>query len=129
MSITAVPVIVYCVFRVWQAFKEMERMRLGREGERAVAEQLDVLKSQGAIVFHDLVGDGFNLDHVVLSSQGVFVVETKTHSKPAKGSPKVTFDGKTLLVNGFQLDRDPITQVQANANWLVGALRATTGKE
>jgi len=129
MSITAAPVIAYCVFRVWQALKEMERLRLGREGERAVAEQLDVLKSQGAIVFHDLVGDGFNLDHVVLSSRGIFVVETKTRTKPAKGSPTITFDGKTVLINGFEPERDPITQAQGNARWLGEMLRASTGKE
>ena len=129
MSITAAPIIVCCVFRVWQAFKETQRLRLGREGERAVAEQLDVLKGQGAIVFHDLIGDGFNLDHVILSSHGVFVVETKTRTKPIKGSPSVTFDGKTLLVNGFEPERNPVNQAQANARWLGEMLRTSTGKE
>jgi hypothetical protein len=129
MSIVAVPVIAYCGFRFWQALKEIKRLRLGRDGERAVAEQLDVLKQQSAIVFHDLIGDGFNLDHVVLSNRGIFVVETKTHSKPVKGSPPVTFDGKTLLVNGFEPERNPITQAQGNAKWLDEMLRASTGKE
>jgi hypothetical protein len=129
MSVTAAPVISYCVFRVWQAFKEMGRLRLGREGEKAVAEQLDILKRQGAIVFHDLIGDGFNLDHVILSSRGVFIVETKTRTKPIKGSPSVKFDGKTLLVNGFEPERNPVSQVQANAKWLAQMLRNSTGKE
>ena len=129
MSIVAVSMIAYCAFRFWQALKKIERLRLGRDGERAVAEQLDVVKKQGAIVFHDLIGDGFNLDHVVLSNRGVFVVETKTRSKPIKGSPTVTFDGKTLLVNGFEPERNPVTQAQANARWLGEMLRASTGKE
>jgi hypothetical protein len=129
MSVVATPVIAYCAFRFWQTVKEIKRLKLGRDGERAVAEQLDVLKRQGAIVFHDLIGDGFNLDHVVLSGQGVFVVETKTRSKPTKGSPTVTFDGKTLLVNGFEPERNPVTQAQGNARWLAQILRASTGKE
>jgi hypothetical protein len=129
MSITAVPVVAYCAFRFWQTMKEIKRLRLGRDGERAVAEQLDILKGQGAIVFHDLIGNGFNLDHVVLSSQGVFVVETKTYSKPIKGSPSVTFDGKTLLVNGFEPERNPVTQVQSNARWLGEMLQSSTGKK
>lgn len=129
VSITAAPVVAYCAFRFWLAFKKMEQLRLGREGERAVAEQLDALKGQGAIVFHDIVGDGFNLDHVVLSSQGVFVIEAKTRTKPIKGSPTVTFDGKTLLVNGLEPERNPVTQAQANAKWLAEMLRASTGKE
>jgi hypothetical protein len=129
MSVVAAPVISYCAFGCWQTVKEMKRLKLGRGGERAVAEQLDVLKRQGAIIFHDLIGDGFNLDHVVLSSQGVFVVETKTHSKPIKGSPTVTFDGKKLLVNGFEPERNPVTQAEGNARWLAQMLRASTGKE
>ncbi len=125
----AIVVIVYCIFAFRQTAKEVRRLKLGRDGERAVAEQLDVVKNEGAIVFHDLVGDGFNLDHVVLSSRGVFVVETKTHSKPAKGSSSVTFDGKTLLVNGFEPQRNPVTQALGNAKWLAEMLRASTGKE
>jgi hypothetical protein len=129
MSLVAAPVIAYCVFRFWYTAKEIKRLKLGRDGERTVAEQLDVLKGQGAVVLHDLIGDGFNLDHVVLSRQGVFVVETKTRTKPAKGSPTVTFDGKTLLVDGFEPERNPVTQAQGNARWLAQILRASTGKE
>ena len=129
MSFVAAPMIAYCAFRFWQGAKEMKKLRLGRDGERAVAEQLEALKRQGAIVFHDLMGDGFNLDHVVLSSRGVFVIETKTHSKPIKGSPSVTFDGKTLLINGFEPERNPVTQVQGNAKWLADMLRASTGRD
>jgi len=119
----------YCTFKFMQTVKEVRRLRLGRDGERAVAEQLDILKQQGAIVFHDLVADGFNLDHVVLSNRGVFVVETKTYSKPAKGSANVTFDAKRVFVNGFEPERNPITQAQSNARWLAEMLRTSTGKE
>jgi hypothetical protein len=129
MSIVAVPVIAYCAIRFWQTVKELKQLKLGRDGERTVAEQLDALKGQGAIIFHDLIGDGFNLDHVVLSSRGVFVVETKTRSKPIKGSPSVTFDGTTLLVNGLVPERNPVTQAQGNAKWLNEMLRTSTGKE
>ncbi|MEW6377662.1 MAG: nuclease-related domain-containing protein [Thermodesulfobacteriota bacterium] len=125
----AIVVIVYCAFAFRQTAKEVRRLKLGRDGERAVAEQLDVVKKEGAIVFHDLIGDGFNLDHVVLSSRGVFVVETKTHTKPIKGSPSVTFDGKTLLINGLEPERDPVSQAEGNARWLAQMLRATTGKD
>jgi hypothetical protein len=110
LSAVAALVITYCAFRIRKGVKEMRQLRLGRDGERAVAEQLDFLKRQGAIVFHDLVGDGFNIDHVVLSNRGVFVVETKTRTKPIKGSPSVSFDGKKLLVNGFEPDRNPVIQ-------------------
>jgi len=129
LSAVAVAGIAYCTFRIWQTTKEVQRLRLAGDGERTVAEQLDVVKREGAIVFHDVVGDGFNIDHVVLSNHGIFVVETKTRTKPAKGSPSVTFDGNTLLINGFEPKRNPITQVQGNTRWLAEALRTSTGKE
>ncbi len=49
LSAIAIVVIGYCAFRFWQTAKEVQRLRLARDGERAVAEQLDVLKGEGAI--------------------------------------------------------------------------------
>ncbi len=34
-----------------------------------------------------------------------------------------------LLVNGFEPERNPVTQAEGNARWLVQVLRASTGKE
>ncbi len=125
----AVLAIGYCGFGLWHTRKYLNRLRLGRDGERKVGEELDKLKRQGAIVFHDLIADDFNIDHVVLSRNGIFVLETKTRSKPARGSANVTFDGESLLINGFKPDRNPITQVQSNARWLSEMLRDSTGRE
>jgi hypothetical protein len=101
-------------------------MRLGRDGERAVAESLDELKAAGAVVFHDIQAPNFNIDHVVLSRHGIFVIETKTFSKAPRA--EVTYDGKTLLVNGRTPQRDPILQVEACADWVRKTLEAMTAK-
>jgi Nuclease-related domain len=128
-AITGV-VIAYCAFRIYRVFKKIEPLKLGRDGERIVAEQLDVLKQQGAVIFHDVVADGFNLDHVIFSKFGIFVVETKTRSKPITDSKDsiVTYDGNVLLVDGFKPDRDPVAQSQMNARWLANELQKSTGK-
>lgn len=57
-------------------------------------------------MFHDVVGDGFNVDHILIGPAGVFTVETKTHSKP-KGNSQIVFDGETIRIDGFEPDRDP----------------------
>jgi hypothetical protein len=44
---------------------EAKRLRLGRDGERSVGQLLEGLRVNGAQVFHDLPGNGFNVDHVV----------------------------------------------------------------
>ena len=40
---------------------------------------------RGAYVFHDVPADNFNIDHVVVSGQGIFAVETKGFTKPKRG--------------------------------------------
>ena len=55
---------------------------------------------------HDLIGENFNVDHVLLGPADIFTVETKTLSKPARGKAEVRYDGQTLTVNGYTPDRD-----------------------
>jgi hypothetical protein len=120
--------LVFSAITISRARRQLRSLRLARDGERVVAEQMDTLKQQGAAVIHDVVAGKFNIDHVILSTKGVFVAETKTRSKPLRGSPTVTYDGEVLLVDGFKPERDPIAQAQANARWVADALRASTGK-
>jgi hypothetical protein len=127
-TIGTIIVIIWSVYRFVQIYREIKSLQQGRDGERIVAEQLDLLKQQGDVIIHDIVANKFNIDHVILSKKGIFVAETKTISKPQKGSPTVTFNGKALLINGFKPDRDPITQVQANAKWIAKNLYESTGK-
>jgi Nuclease-related domain len=103
------------------------RLKLGRDGEKAVGQFLEVLRERGCRVFHDLIGDGFNVDHVIIGRTGVYTVETKTISKPS-GDAKVVFDGDRLLVNGRSLGRDPVVRSRAQANWLRDLLTETTGR-
>lgn len=68
----------------------------------------DRLSSDSIRVFHDLevIEPGrkpWNIDHIVLTSAGVFAIETKTRCKPNDTRPrghaahKVIFDGQQLL--------------------------------
>ena len=127
-SAIALLALLYTVVTVIRVSRKMRSLALARDGERIVAEHIDRLKEQGAAVIHDVVGDGFNIDHVILSSKGVFVAETKTRSKPKRGSPTVSYDGKVLRVDGLTPDRDPVAQARANARWVANGLRESTGK-
>jgi hypothetical protein len=103
------------------------RIRLGRDGERLVGQYLEELRSIGASILHDVPGDGFNLDHVLICDRGVVVVETKTWSKPRKGA-KITFVGGELRVAGRKPRRDPVLQVRAEIRWLSNLLEQLTGE-
>jgi hypothetical protein len=84
----------------------------GERGELRVAEILDDLRGAGYRVFHDLVRDGFNVDHVVVGPAGVFAIETKFRS----GSGEITFrNGEGLFVGGVPEEKDSLKQARGNA--------------
>jgi len=85
------------------------------------------MREQGAKVFHDVPGDGFNLDHVVISTHGIYAIETKTRTKPSSRA-RVIVDGDTLTVAGHVPERNPIEQVTTAARWLERRLQESTGK-
>jgi len=127
-SIVAVVAVAYAVFRFYRVLPRVRQLKLGRDGEKEVGQNLEALRERGYQVFHDVVGDGFNLDHVLIGPAGVFTVETKTHSKPAKGDARIAFDGERILVDGFELDRNPVVQAKAQASWLRELLAGSTGR-
>jgi hypothetical protein len=116
----------YSVVSLFRLRRKVRALRLGWEGERAVGDLLDELRARGYLVFHDVPGSGFNLDHVIIAPQGVFVVETKTQSKHPDS--KVFFDGTRVLLDGWLPDRNPLAQARAEARWLCEALTQSTGK-
>ena len=79
-------------------------------------------------IYHDIFGGNFNLDHVIVSAKGIYVVETKTYSKPIKGEAKIKYDGNNLLIDGRPALSDPVVQVKAGAKWLTEILQSSTGK-
>jgi hypothetical protein len=83
----------YAAYQFVTLRKRLKALKLGLEGEKAVGQYLEDLRSQGCRVFHDIVGNGFNIDHVVVSPHGIFVIETKTYSKPRRREARVEFDG------------------------------------
>jgi len=126
-TIVAAIAAVLGAVRLFQIRKRVQRLKLGRDGERAVGQFLERLRVDGARIFHDIPGDGFSLDHVVISTHGLFVIETKTWSKRSPDD-RATFDGTRLLVGGRTPSRDPIRQVRAASDWLGRTLEESTGK-
>src|SRR5258706_15732208 len=52
VTLIAAVVTAYCAFRIYRTFVKLRHLKLGRDGERIVAEQLDILKREGAVIFH-----------------------------------------------------------------------------
>ncbi|MCK5862702.1 MAG: NERD domain-containing protein [Candidatus Hydrogenedentes bacterium] len=128
-TIVTVGIIAFSVRKVFLIHRKLKSLKLGRDGEREVGQYLDLLVEQGCRVFHDLVGDNFNVDHVVISPHGIFTVETKTHSKPLQKESIVKLQKGKLLIDGYISDRDYLKQAKAQAHWVKTILRESTGKD
>lgn len=128
LTFLAAVAVALAAWRFVRIRPRLRALRLGIEGERAVGQFLERLRENGYQVFHDLVGEGFNVDHVVIGPGGVFTVETKTRSKPARGDARVTWDGERVLVAGLEPERDVVAQAQAQARWLRELLMDSAGR-
>lgn len=121
------------VWRMKRADRQMANTKLGLRGERWVGRYLERNTIPlSYTVLHDLPfdeQDKANIDHVLIGPGGVFVVETKTISKPARGEAHVHYDGQRVRVDGVKLDRDPIAQVRGNAARVAEILERETGRD
>ena len=98
---TAIIYTIITIFLIIRAFrkvkdlrKSLNNYRKGLEGERLVGEVLNKLSNDQTYVFHDIPGDRFNVDHIIVSTRGVFVIETK-HFDRSK-CHEFTFDGNMV---------------------------------
>jgi hypothetical protein len=128
-SIVALIMILIFTTKFIRGKKKIKALRQGRDGEKAVGQYLERLRENGTQVFHDVPGKGFNLDHVVISKSGIYVIETKTFSKPDKGEARIIYDGEAVFLHGKIENKQPIIQVKAAVSWLIDLLNESTGKK
>lgn len=126
-SLFALIAVIYSAVKIFRALKKAKALKQGRDGEKAVGQYLENLRENGAKVFHDIPGENFNLDHVVICKSGLYVIETKTYSKPDKGEAKIIFNGDAIFLNGKIKTDKPIIQVRAASKWLNDLIQETTG--
>ena len=75
----------------------------GAAAEQVVAEALHRLPGEYH-VFHDLDFNGFNIDHVVVGPNGIFLIETKSQTGAVSAA------GVTLRKSGWPFFKDPLSQ-------------------
>jgi hypothetical protein len=129
MTIVAVFTVGYTIYKFFQVRKYHRNLKQGLAGEKAVGQFLELIRDQDCRVFHDITADNSNIDHIYISPKGIFVIETKTYSKPPHGKSTINFDGERILVNGFEPERNPINQVRGLTQWLQDMLFESTGRK
>lgn len=108
--------------------------KLGLLGEQIAGAELDALQSREIHVYHDLNftrdGHSWNIDHILLTRQGVLVIETKSPRRrcaDGKFPDELTYNGKRILFPGGGYDTSAIRQVKRNVSDIKDAICRWTG--
>lgn len=120
----------WCAKSGVKSLKERRQYLDGLAAERATAQELAPLIAKGCAVYHDVPGNKFNLDHVVIGPCKVFIVETKSRQKPGgrgAGKAQVTFDGTSLHFPSWR-ETALLDQARRQARWLAEYLYRKTGE-
>jgi hypothetical protein len=129
--IGALVFIAAVIRKMVKAGERIDNLRAGFDAELAVGQELDKLMLSGARVFHDFPAENFNIDHVVISAQGVFAVETKGYTKPGnlmgREGATVVLDDQALRFPHWTTN-EPLEQATRQAKWLSKWMASSVGK-
>ena len=108
--------ICWLLLKVLKIRRSIGSWQLGENGEQYVGQTLEKdMRPLGYDVFHDVVikkgKRTFNLDHVLIGPNGVYVVETKAWRKPEKGSPEIEYKDGRLYKMGQEIKDDAVREV------------------
>lgn len=106
-------------------FREETPERKGKEGEMEIASILKKLPSEKYMVIHDvLLKTSYGtsqIDHIVLSEFGIFVIETKNYSGWIYGGENSEYWTKNIFGNKYTF-RNPLKQNYAHIKSLMEIL-------
>lgn len=122
---------VYFFFKLKGTKDLIRSFRLGLAGELATAQELNQLMYHGYFVYHDMPGEGFNIDHVVIGPTGVYAVETKTPSKVVSNNKiqsTACYEKNAIFLYGTK-NTEYIKQAKEQAKWLSNYLKKSVGKD
>lgn len=115
-------VIGVILYLFWILFKKIYLPKIkGAEGERSVARKLKRLNKNDYKVYNDIylkINDRTTqIDHLVLSIYGIFVIETKNYKGWIFGNEKFKYWTQTLYKKKYQIF-NPIIQNWTHINFL-----------
>jgi hypothetical protein len=127
-----------CLIRIFFVGKHIQYDRLISEGEKIVEAETEELLKYECKIFQEIVGGNINIDHIVLSPTGIYVIETEARNKKRKrqgdvpreqSKYEVVFDGRMVTIKGGQPDSEPVQRALRKAEWVQNLLKVKLGKE
>lgn len=100
LALFAVP-LMFCIVFSWVRMTDTRNFaRLIHEGRLATRRVLDPILKDRYIVLHDVVGNQFSIDHLVVGPKGVFAIQTCAKAAAAN---RQGADGRIVTYNGREL--------------------------
>lgn len=118
-------------WRIVRRLPEINQIRRDIRARQTTALEIcEVLAGQNRII-HDLQAGDIHIDHVVVTSAGIFAVKTRPHPQPSPDHGaeefRLQYDGVALhFPEG--IETTPLRQVRQQAEWLSHQLFKATGE-
>ena len=125
LTVVTVGIFIYGFRKSRRLIKHMRNCYKGMEGERLVGEMLNKMSNDSVRVFHDVCGDCFNVDHLIISTHGIFTIETKHYDR--KKGYKFLYQDGMLLFNGRQC-KTILNQMDGEACFISEKLESLCGR-
>ena len=115
-------------FKIKKLHRQIGYYRKGLDGERYVGSMLEKCSSNKTFIFHDIVCEKqnndkivkFNIDHVIISTKGIFTIDSKNWSLPDREYNQADFvfkDGELIDSTGV-LQKDLMGKIDSQGKWL-----------
>jgi hypothetical protein len=121
IAVISITYMAYFLYKLVILIREKRTIRAAYDSQVVVAQELNQLMRDGYHVYHNVPGDKFDIDHVIVGHTGVFAVETKTQAKPKSTNrmqaATVTYDGRALYFPKGD-DWKTIDLAKHQASWL-----------
>ena len=125
-SVVTGTILIYGIHKSRKLIRHIRNCYKGMEGERLVGEMLNKMSNDSTRVFHDICGDYFNVDHLIISTKGIFTIETKHYDR--KKGYKFLFQNGKLMFNGRQCST-LLNQMDGEANFIHEKLNVLCGRD
>ena len=116
--------VLFGTYIVGRNVPQLVKLDQGLAAERKVGDSLDMLVAYGGRILHDVPFGADKIDHVVVSKQGIFVVETQHLPKQKIDTGLLRYHQGRLMKSSGAVKGQPEFRVKRNASHIADILHA-----
>ena len=130
MSILFLVSAVIAYFKQQQFKQELGFLSYGKQGEKSISEYIKELSNKNSLrVFRDVKIEGNLCSYVLCTRFGVLVIEVIDLPAPQNGEAIVTYRENKLTLNGYSMDRDPVSELKQSCGVMQKILQKSSNNQ